>query len=144
MFGFLKRAVDSPVTFIGGFKGAQKDFLESADEAYLLTFKQMDMSHFSKYASRTLYMTIYRSLTVERPWAGVSDKFKKTTWTLLETAEDGSFLASKMTTFDKVNVSRQLKLSVADDYKELWGVVRNSSGSYIVERITEDRGGTFD
>lgn len=136
MFGFLKRAVDSPISFVGGFKTSQKNFLEAADNAYILTFKQLDMSHFAKFASRQLYMTIYRSLTVERPWAGVSNKFKKTTWTLLEVDNNGNFLASKDTVFDKVNVSRQLKLSVADDYSELWGVVKNNTGEYIVERIT--------
>lgn len=137
MFGLFKRATESSIDFVGGFKSSQKDFLESADAAYAMTFKQMDMSHFAKFASRPLYMDIYRSLTLERPWAGVSDKFKKTTWTLIETDKDGSFLASKETVFDKVNVSKQLKLSVADDYKELWGVVKNNTGDYVVEKISQ-------
>lgn len=137
MFGLFKQKIESPVVFTGGFKAEQKNFLDCADGAYLLTFKQMDMSHFAKYASRQLYMIIYRSLTLERPWAGVSDKFKKTTWTLIETDAEGNFLASKETIFDKVNVSRQLSLSVADDYRELWGVSKNNTGGYIVEKITQ-------
>lgn len=137
MFGLFKKTNDSPVTFSGGFKHAQKEFLEEADAAYLLTFKQMDMTHFAKFASRTLYMTIYRSLTLDRPWAGVSDKFKKTKWTLIETDKEGRFLVQKETEFDKVNVSKQLKLSVADDYKELWGVSKSATGDYVVEKITQ-------
>lgn len=137
MFGLFKSTIDSPVAFTGGFKSAQKSFLEEADEAYLLTFKQMDMAHFAKYASRQLYMVIYRSLTLERPWACVSNKFKKTTWMLIEAEQDGSFLCQKNTVFDKVNVSKQLRLSVADDYKEMWGVVRSSTGGYEVAKIAE-------
>lgn len=137
MFGLFKKRIDSPVTFKGGFSSSQKGFLESADAAYLLTFKQMDMRHFAKYASRQLYMIIYRSLTLERPWAGVSDKFKKTTWTLIETNKQKDFLVQKETVFDKVNVSKQLRLSVADDYKELWGVTVNAAGDYVVEKITQ-------
>lgn len=139
MFGLFKSNSNASLIFVGKFKSAQKEFLELADEAYLLTFKQLDMKHFAKYSSRQLYMNIYRSLTLERPWACVSDKFKKTTWSLIETEGD-DFLATKETVFDKVNVSKQLKLSVADDYKELWGVSRNTIGEYIVERITEVEG----
>lgn len=135
MFGLFKKS-GSPVSFKGGFSGSQKDFLESADDAYALTFKQMDMSHFAKYASRPLYISIYRSLAVERPWVGVSNKFKKTTWTLINKDKNGNFEASKDTVFDKVNVSRQLKLSVADDYSELWNVTKNNAGDYIVDKIT--------
>jgi hypothetical protein len=137
MFGLFKKTNDSPVVFTGGFKHSQREFLESADAAYLLTFKQMDMAHFAKYASRQLYMTVYRSLTLERPWAGVSDKFKKTTWILIETDSEGSFMTQKETVFDKVNVSKQLRLSVADDYNELWGVSKNATGDYIVQKITQ-------
>ena len=136
MFGFLRRSVDSSVTFCGGFNSLQKDFLECADEAYTMTFKQLDMSHFAKYASRSLYITIYRSLSLERPWASVSNKFKNTTWTLL--AEDSKgFVASKATVFDKVNVTRQLKLSVADDYKEFWFITKNNKGDFIVDNISQ-------
>jgi hypothetical protein len=137
MFGLFKSNSNSSLIFIGNFKSNQKDFLERADEAYLLTFKQMDMSYFAKFASRNLYMMIYRSLTSERSWVGVSNKFKKVTWTMIEQDKEGSFLASKDTIFDKVNVSRQLKLSVADDYRELWGVIKSIDGNYTVERISE-------
>lgn len=140
MFGFLKSSTTtsgSSTSFEGGFKSKQREFLEKADYAYLLTFKTMDMAHFARYASRALYMTIYHSITLERPWAGVSDKFKKTTWELIESDENGQFLAHKVTVFDKVNVSRQLKLSVADDYEELWGVVKNVAGEYVVEKIQQ-------
>lgn len=137
MLGLFKSKIDSPVTFKGGISSAQRKFLESADAAYLLTFKQMDMGHFAKYASRQLYMVIYKSLTLERPWAGVSDKFKKTIWTLIEVTEDNSFLVEKETIFDKVNVSKQLRLSVADDYKEWWGITMNATGGYVIEKITQ-------
>ena len=136
LFGFLRKGIGSPISFVGRFTKDQKEFLENADEAYNLTFKTMDMRHFAKYSSRPLYMMVYNSLTLDRPWADVSNKFKKTTWTLLEIDTDGNFLVSKKTVFDKVSVSKQLKLSVADDYQELWGVVVKGP-SYIVERIKE-------
>ena len=136
MFGLFKRTVQEPVKFVGGFKGVHKDFLKAADEAYLLTFKSKDMRHFAKFATRALYMVVYRTLSMERPWAGISDKFRETTWNLVELNQDGSFIASKSTTFDKVAVSKQLKLSVADDYTELWYVTTSSNGGLIVDKIT--------
>lgn len=134
MFGFLKKVVDDPISFDSKFSSKEKDFLEEADEAYLMTFKQMDMKYFAKFASRTLYMNIYRTLSVDRPWAGVSNRFKKTKWSMVDESKTG-FRCTKSTVFDKVNVTKQLKLSVADDYVELWYISKTDSGKLTVEDI---------
>lgn len=138
MFSFLKKqSGNHPIKRLEEFKSNQFDFLILADCAYLMTFKQMDMAHFAKYASRQLYMKVYTTLSLERPWAGVSDKFKKTKWSLVESCDDSSFKASKEVVFDKVNVSKQLKISVADDYKELWHVFKKPTGDFVVESIIQ-------
>lgn len=137
MFWGNRRLIsNSSISFKGGFISKQKEFLQEADDAYAMTFRQLDMSHFAAYASRNMYMVVYKTLSYERPWAGISNKFKTTKWTLLEVDEEGCFLALKETVFDRVNVSKHLKLSVADDFKELWGVIVDSSGKYKIERIT--------
>lgn len=113
---------------------SQINFLNEADYNYTMTFKTLDMKYFSKYASRELYMSIYYTLSVERPWIGISDKFKHTTWKLLEVDENNNFLVQKTTTFDKVKITKQLKLSVADDYSEYWVIVCINN-KMVVEKI---------
>lgn len=121
---FTKRFVEGPVTYDGEFGKIEKDFLSTVDENQMLTFQKHDMSYIARFVSRPLYMSLYNTLVYERPEAAISRDFKKTTWTKLFQNQDGSFAVKKSVTFDKVGVSKQLKLSVANDYSETWYVKR--------------------
>lgn len=135
MFNFLRSSEDCNVSYIGLFPDKLKNFLETSDSAYCLTFKQMDMSHIAKFVSRGLYMNIYKSLTYERPWVGVSNKFKSIKWSVISNTSDKEINIVKSTIFDKVSINKQLKLSVADDYKEMWTIIKNSNNDYIIQNI---------
>ena len=139
MFWFFNKENVNKI-YKGNFKEEQKLFLEDADKAYTDTFKKLDMTGFAKYASRSLYMVVYRSLSYERPWASVSDKFKTTTWFMLDSNSDGSFSVKKETVFDKVRVSKDLKLSISNDIVEKWDI-KVKSNKYYIDNIVQLEGG---
>ena len=137
MFGFFKNKQPG-TSFTGHFSSDQKEFLLDADEAYCLAFKKMDMSEFAKYVTRDLYMNIYRTLTYDRPWAHISDQFKTVKWIYVGDGPNGSFTVNKQVTFDKVKINKHLKLGVADDYTEIWQIIRGEA-TYSVSLIQEVR-----
>lgn len=136
MFGLFKNigGGDEGHHFSGKFSSGQKDFLVKAEQAYCLTFKKCDMGPVSRLVTRDVYMQIYNSLTVERSWTAISDKFKTVEWSFKSGGPD-CFTVVKTTVFDKVNVSRGLKLAMCDNFTEEWDVFRKKDGSFVVSKI---------
>ncbi|WP_268624624.1 hypothetical protein [Paenibacillus alvei] len=109
------------------------DFLERADDAYILTHESIEISYFSQYATSTLCNEILESIYKNPPKMFGTRKYRVRTWSVL-TYEDQGVLLRKELTHIPIKVRRGIKVALGDDMVEFWKISFLSNG-YRVEEV---------
>lgn len=110
-------------------------FCKFVNPIYEDTFQTLNLQPLAPYVTRSLYAYIYNSLSFSRSWVGIPDNYRTVYWDLVQ--EEGTkSIVRKTVMFDKIKTSTNVKISLANNFSELW-LVNISEGKYIVERIKE-------
>lgn len=109
-----------------------QDFLTAADDVYMRSFAIKSIKVLSKHFSRECCIKLSRAIYGEGNFRFFgTDKFRTTTWKI-DSEESGILKILKTVDFDKVKISKNFKMQIADNYSEMW-YVRNDD--YLVVNI---------
>lgn len=109
-----------------------QEFLTAADEMYMRAFAIKGIKTLSKHFSRECCIKLSRVIYGEGNYRFFgTDKFRTTTWNI-EGNESGTLKIKKIVDFDKVKISKNFKMQIAENYTEMWYV---TDGDYLVTNV---------
>lgn len=99
-----------------------QDFLTSADDMYMRAFSMKSIKVLGNHFSRECCVKLARVIYSEGNFRFFgTEKFRSTTWTI-EKQDDEKIYIIKQVDFDKVKISKNFKMQIADNYSEKWCV----------------------
>jgi hypothetical protein len=110
------------------------DFLEKADDAYILTYETSEIMYFSKYASSAVCHQVLDAIHKNSDRLFGTKKYRKRTWSIIEQKKN-EILLRKVVTQKKIEVKYGIKVALGDEIIETWRVSLNPSG-YLVEDVS--------
>ena len=111
-------------------------FVERADDAYILTHATMDIMHFSKFASGKACNELIEFLYRNPPKMFGSKKHRKREWYIMA-HEQKSITLKKVITHRHVKVKRGIKIKLGDEMVEYWHVAITPAG-FRVNAVNAD------
>lgn len=109
MFGIKKKNTENTLT----------TFLDTVDSEYMKAYTTRSIQILQKYVSRECALKISRVIGAYNSRYFGTERFRKTTWTILDNICD-RLTIKKSVEFSKVKISGTVKMSVADNYEEIW------------------------
>lgn len=114
--------------------GKMVNFLNKVDEEYMLAYNTKTIRGLQEYISRECGISVSQKIHgVGSRYFGAA-KFRNTKWQL-QSKEGNSYTILKSVVFDKITVAGAMRMSVANDYQEIW-VVNADDKKMIVTAIT--------
>ncbi|WP_115995637.1 hypothetical protein [Cohnella lupini] len=111
------------------------DFLEEADDAYILTHQTAEISSFSKYASNSVCNEVLEGIYKKPAKMFGTKNYRDRTWTVIDRQEDEIVLRKEIA-HRSIKVKKGIRLTLGDHMIELWTVSLHSRG-YLIEEVLE-------
>ena len=107
------------------------DFLEKADEAYMIAYDARNVDDLKKYMTRECVIKVSR-LASETGGARYfsTDKFRETLWSIKNQGM-GTLTLIKTVTYKNIRIN-QSYMKVSNDYAEVWSLQFTPSGWIVV------------
>lgn len=114
------------------------NFLEKADDAYILTHATLNIMYFSKFACSRACNDLIEFLYRNPPKMFGSRKTRQREWYIVEQL-DHAITLRKSITHRQVKVKRGIKIKLGDDMTEYWEISIRPAG-YQVKSIYSELG----
>ncbi|GFN30947.1 hypothetical protein [Paenibacillus xylaniclasticus] len=112
------------------------DYLEKADDAYILTHHTADIAYFSQFASNEVCNEVMDWIWKNPRRMFGTKKHRIRRWQMLQMGGD-SIIVRKELTHYPVKARRGIRVSLGDDLIELWELSIRA-GNYRVEAIKQE------
>ena len=114
-----------------GYKGLI-DFLEEADDAYILSHQTKQISYFSRYACDSVCTDLLDLMRSQESKLFGTKSYRERTWSVL--SEEGeSILVKKELTHKHVKIRKGVHVAIGEDMKEHWRIRRVKDSFTVME-----------
>jgi hypothetical protein len=108
------------------------DFLEKADDAYILTHETIEISYFSKYASNAVCNEILEAIYKNPAKLFGTKNYRTRTWSIVEQEQDVIVLRKEI--FHRnIEVKKGIHIALGDEIIEEWRISLGPNGFLIVQ-----------
>lgn len=111
-------------------------YLNKVDDEYITAFNIKSMRNLSKYLTRECQVKVLQRISCNNNRYFGSSKFRHTEWSRVKSIDPEAIVVKKVVVFDKIGVAGPVSMNVANDYKEIWTMVKYGS-SLLVSDIEE-------
>lgn len=110
------------------------EFLEQADDAYILTHESAEISCFSKYANSSVCNEVIEAIFKNPAKMFGTKNNRERTWSLIGQYSN-EILVRKEITHSPIEVKRGIRITLGDHMVEVWKVSSGPRG-FLVEDVT--------
>jgi len=111
------------------------EFLEQADDAYILSHLMFQIEAFSPYATGAVCNALLDDMYRKPPRMFGTKKYRRRHWSVVEHHPDW-LIVRKRLTHEKVKAGRGIYIALGDDMEELWTVSRLADG-YLISNVQQ-------
>ncbi|MDQ0885063.1 hypothetical protein QFZ81_000151 [Paenibacillus sp. V4I9] len=110
------------------------EFLEKADDAYILTHEAIEISFFSKYATSHVCNEVMESIYKNPAKLFGTKKYRERIWCVMQ-QQKNEIVLRKEISHKRIKVRKGIKVALGDDMVEYWTISHGADG-FLVEDVS--------